>query len=94
VAAVCVKRSPRWLSGAVDAVGGVGLPSSTLVCERLRLATLPVSVAFAASPFFVRRSWKKQSLCSRRHRRQGGSEGFPGSPRSHLTFRLRHGTHA
>ena len=44
--------------------------------------------------FFVRRSWKKQSLCSRLQRWHGGSDGLPGSPRSQRTLRLRQGTHA
>ena len=67
--------------------GGVG------VFELMPLVLLVFS-ALIGVLFFVRRSWKKQSLCSRLQRWHGGSDGLPGSPRSQRTLRLRQGTHA
>jgi hypothetical protein len=39
--------------------------------------------------FFVLTFSNSHSFCSLLQRRHGGSSGFPGSPRSHLTFRAR-----
>src|SRR5438045_2843374 len=44
--------------------------------------------------FFVLTFSNSHSFCSLLHRRHGGSSGFPGSPRSHLTFRARQPMHA
>ena len=43
---------------------------------------------------FLRVRENSQSFCSRRHRAHGGTWGFSGFPRSHLTLRFRQGNYA